>query len=258
MLILKQFSPLSHRLCLALVQAVCTISLVLILPAYSQSDDEPLNVVESALRLYDMGKLSEAEHTALRALARSDTLNRLDKYNLHKLLAFVAIANEDDEGGKIQFISALRNNPNMLPDPITWSPKVRRVFELARLEFQREQNLELRKMLALEAEIGRSASIRSLIFPGYGQYYKGQRSKSAIIASSFLASASLLIYNYIIQSDLRQRYLDANNPIDAQKRWKEYRDNVYMVNITAIMAISIYSYSYFDALWASPKRNEDK
>lgn len=212
-----------------------------------------LNQINQAFELYDEGRLTEAEHIALRMLTRSDTLNSFDKFNLHKLLAFIAIANDDEEGGRRQFIAALRFNPAMSPDPISWSPKVRRVFDKAREEHIKEESLQQKRVLVLEATVGREASMRSLILPGSGQIYKGDSKRGIVLGASFWGSVALFTYSAINLSQSKNDYLNANTSHDANRLWKDYRNTQYMFNVSGILVGGIYLYTYFDALWGEPK-----
>lgn len=230
---------------------ICLILLLLGVFGFSSAIAQQDNLVNQAVILYEEGKLTEAEHLALRILTRTDTLSKIDQFNLHKLLAFIAIANDDEEGGIRQFVSAMRNNPAVSPDPITWSPKVRRVFDKARLEFAKEQEQQQRRTLVMEATLGRDASLRSLYFPGSGQYLKNQTTKGTIIGIAFWGSVAFGGYSAVKLSNAKDDYMNATTSADAARLWKDYRNANYMFNISGIIVGGIYLYSYFDALWGT-------
>ncbi|MFH0766043.1 MAG: hypothetical protein V2A61_06460 [Calditrichota bacterium] len=225
-----------------------------------RAEDQPLpRVTEQALQLYDQGRLSEAEHIALKALTEMDTLSRMDRFSLHRLLAFIAVANDDEDNGIKQFVLALRDNPSLSPDPITWSPKVRQVFGRARQEYESQIVLERRQKVASEAERGRLASLRSLYLPGSGQFLKGEPTKGAICAGLLAVSLTVCLYAAVTLPEARDRYHAAVSPDQAAKRWRDYRNQTYLLNISGLVAGAVYTYTFFDALWEpSPEQTSEQ
>ena len=211
-----------------------------------------VGIIDQAFRLFDEGRLAEAEHLALKALAESDTLSAYSKFILYKLLAFIAIANDDEENGARQFVMALQYNPTLSPDPITWSPKVRRVFDRARADYEIQEQKRRQHLFTVEAGLCRRASLRSLYLPGGGQYMKGQKQRGFLFGALFWGAASTFIYSQSIIPTARDQYHDATQPQEAEKRWREYQNTIYMANISGLIAFSVYTYAFFDALWTHP------
>ncbi len=201
---------------------------------------------------YDTGQIDKAEHLALKRLDEGENISHFEKSMLFKLLAFCAIANDDEETSKRHFISALRYNPSLSPDPLTWSPKIRRVFRRASEEYFKQMEELRRQKVAIEAHLGRRASLRSLYLPGSGQVMKGQILKGYIAGTLFWGSFAGFIYGQATLPDDRESYLNARTSTEAVSRWEDYRDKQYMVNITGIVALAVYGYSFFDALWSMP------
>lgn len=212
--------------------------------------------IDQALNLYNEGLISEAEHLALKTLTEFKTLSDYQKYRLYRLLAFCSIAADDEVSGSRHFVEALKNNPGMTPDRLTWSPKVRRAFDRAKEIYQQQVTLERLRRNAIEAEIGRRASLKSLYFPGAGQVMKGQHLKGYSLGILFWATAAGFIYSGTVLPQARDRYLEAATSSSAEKRWAEYRDTQYLVNVTGIAALAVYGYIFFDALWSEPTHQD--
>jgi len=227
-------------------------------PLTAASDS--LSVVQRVVQLYEAGRLSEAEFMALKALDDRPDLARYDRFELYRVLAFCAIANDDEVNGARHFIQALRLNPNLSPDPITWSPKVRRVFETARGEFLRITVEETRQRVAAEAEFCRKASLRSLYLPGAGQFDKGQPQRGVVYAAAFGISAVLFIYAEINLPKARDRYRQAQERQVIDREYRTYRNLYRLERIAGSMLIISYSAPFFDALWRAPavKETQDK
>ncbi len=219
---------------------------------FEPNNDPVQNSIDRAAQFFEEGRIVEAEHLAFKTLSKPELLSKDQKFNLYRILAFCSIANDDEEGGERYFKSALMQNPNMSPDPLLWSPKIRRVFDRAKSSFNIIQEDIKKQHLSREADFCRRASLKSLIIPGYGQLVKGQKTKSYATGLLFAGAASAFLYELISYPEARDAYFEATNSSDAEATWKEYRDAQYYVNISGLLTLAIYSYSFFDALWAHP------
>lgn len=217
------------------------------------TDDQQTNIIiQQALRYFEEGYIDKAEHLALKRLDDEKTLSVYEKFLIYKLLAFCAIASDDEESGVRYFVLALRQNPGLSPDPLTWSPKVRTVFAKAQTQFVQKVTMEKKQEYALDAQFSRRASLKSLYFPGSGQVLKGHNFRGYTLGILFWSALAGTIYSQTELPALRDNYHNAGSSEDARRFWLEYRDGQYLVNITGIACLTIYGYSFFDALWAKP------
>ncbi|MDP8239237.1 MAG: hypothetical protein P9X24_09110 [Candidatus Hatepunaea meridiana] len=217
-----------------------------------------VEIVKRVTELYEAGNITEAENFGMKALEDPEGLSRLDRSNLYKVLAFCAIANEDDEGSIRRFVEALNLNPLITPNQITWSPKIRRVFALARDVYETQQRKDKLSRRMQIADICRISSRKSLYFPGSGQYYKEHKVKGLIIGAIFWAAAGTHTYSQISIPSTRNHYLKSNNRVEAIDRWKDYQDVYQVAYVSGAIAISAYAYAFFDALWADPAEEKLK
>ena len=221
----------------------------------SESKNDPRqNSIERAAQFFEEGQIVEAENLAFKTLSKPELLTKNQKFSLYRILAFCAIANDDEEGGERYFKNALMQNPNMSPDPLLWSPKIRRVFDRAKSSFKIIQEDVKKQQLSQEADFCRQASLKSMIIPGYGQLVKGQKVKSFAAGLLFAGVASAFVYELFSYPSARDAYYNATNSADAEAKWKEYRDTQYYVNLSGLLTLTIYSYSFFDALWSAPSQ----
>ncbi len=218
----------------------------------SGEETDSVSVVRRVTGLYEAGNIAEAEHLALRALDNPSGLSRFDRFELYRILAFCAVANDDEQGGIRQFVAALQLNPSLSPDPITWSPKVRHVFSQARKIYENQIATKILTRRMREADICRRASFKSLYFPGAGQFYKKNKQKGIVVSTLFWGAAAVLIYSQAVLPTVRNRYNDSNSREEARDNWKDYRDIYHMRFISGGIAVSVYTYAFFDALWKRP------
>ena len=218
---------------------------------------DSLTVLKAA-EMYEQGRLGDAEFLALRALDAPNGMSKRDRAQLFQVLAFCAIANDDEENGKRQFIEALRLNPNLSPDPISWSPKVRRVFDKAREEYVQIVRIQAIESESREADLCRRASLQSLYFPGGGQWMKDQKMKGFACGSLFWASLAIFAYSESALPGARRDYLDATRPDEIEAKYQDYRTVSRRVIISGSVAALIYTYTFFDALWSDSQPTSDQ
>jgi len=210
---------------------------------------DSLTVLKAA-EMYEQGRLGDAEFLARRALDSPNGLSKRDRAQLFQVLAFCAIANDDEDNGKRQFIEALQLNPNLAPDPISWSPKVRRVFDKAREEYAQIIRIKAIESESREADICRRASLQSLYLPGSGQYMKGAGLKGFACGSLFWASVAVFVYTEASLPGARSNYLDATSPGDIRSKYTSYRSLYHTALFSGGAAAVIYTFTFFDALWS--------
>ncbi|MDP8229246.1 MAG: hypothetical protein P9M15_07325, partial [Candidatus Electryoneaceae bacterium] len=204
------------------------------------------------VHLYDAGRIAEAEYMALHALDTQENLSRYNRFNLHKVLAFCAIANDDETGGIRQFTKALQLNPAMTSDPMNWSPKVREIFHRAREEYDRQEAINQLYHITTEANLCRRASLKSLYLPGAGQMMKGHKKRAVIIGTVFTGAVAAFIYTQVALPSARNRYRQATLPDDIDRYWNDYSNLYHVANISGIVVTGVYLYAFFDALWNPP------
>lgn len=168
---------------------------------------------------------------------------------LYRILGFCAIARDDTASAVKHFSDALRYNPLLTPDPLTWSPKVRWAFESARSLFQKQEKQRQKIELTWEAVVCRNASWRSLIIPGWGQYYRQEKVRAAIYSGWALLSLSIFIYAQYQLPAVRDKYRTEQNFNRIEERWRTYRD-LYRLRLVSLNSlIASYLVSFWDALY---------
>jgi hypothetical protein len=144
----------------------------------------------------------------------------------------------------------LEIDPSYKFNPQIISPKIIEIFDIALEQFKLRQK-ELLKANHKSMESQRiSASLRSLMFPGLGQLYKGEKVKGYIIISAetvSLVGLGLMQWKYI---EAHSDYLDASSPSAIADKYREYDTYYKLRNYLAITTVGIYFYSYIDCLYS--------
>ncbi|MCX6639309.1 MAG: DUF5683 domain-containing protein [bacterium] len=214
------------------------------------AQEDITRLVDKTILLFNDGKFKEAELTALRALQNSDSLASADQAELHRILAFSYVAQEENEKAKRQFMLWLEFEPLANLDPIYISPKIISVFNEAKTELEQRKN-EASTENVDEMKIRIAAFQRSLIFPGRGQLYRGEKVKGISLVSSEIVMLGALLYCHLKYDQTHDRYLNEKNPDKISDLYNE--SNLYYQGriVSASLAAGIYLYSLIDAAYLS-------
>ncbi len=228
--------------------------LLIVVASFAQS---PLDSLFALARdHYDNGRFEEAELGALRGLRAGAGMDELDLLKFHALLGFVYVAKDQNDAAREEFVRVLAVNPRYEPDPVTTSPKIVEVFREAKRDYLLRIASEPAVFRMPQADVRLSASWRSLVLPGWGQFYKEQDNKGAAIIAAQLLSVAALIY---LQAETSRRHDDYlaiknyNNP-DIDDRYQEYRRAYQTRNTVAYFTLGIYALNYLDALYFPVKK----
>ena len=231
---------LSAFITLALLLGIC----------YGQDELNP--EVERLIEEFDRGNIESAEILALKALQKGDFFTLKELETIHLYLGYCYIATGERESARRQFYQALEINPNLKLDPLYISPKILAVFNEAREEFRNAVSTVQSHKDNNLAKLNISASWRSLILPGWGQIYKGERKKGYIlIGIDFTLLSTLAVLQWKYQNS-REKYLDAETSQDIADKYDTYNLYYKARNIAALVSIGLYTYSYLDCMYGKP------
>jgi tetratricopeptide (TPR) repeat protein len=209
-------------------------------------------IIQEIKRQFEQGNIYEAEMQALKALNSDIEFSSENLCTVHNYLAFCYVALGDKANAIKEFLKSLEINPNQRFNPQLISPKIIEVFNLASEEYQRQQKIKPidSKQTLEKAQI--KASKRSLIFPGLGQLYKGNKTKGYLfIGGESLSLLSITVFQWQYQKT-HEAYLKATLPNDIEKKYKDYDLYYKLRNLSIGMSAAIYVVSYFDAIYSKP------
>ncbi len=204
-----------------------------------------------ALTAYEDGSFEAAELAALRGLREAADLDELDKIKFHVILGFVYVARDQNDAGRQEFFHVLTVNPAYELDPVMTSPKILDIFRQARADYMLRVASEPAIYRMPQADVRLAASWRSLVLPGWGQFYKQQPVKgSAIIAAQILSLGALIF----MQTEVNRRHDDylkirAYDDPNVDDRYSEYRRSWQIRNVVGYITLGIYAMNYLDALY---------
>lgn len=161
--------------------------------AHAQVGQDAPPPVDSIRAAYHELEYDRARRLARSALTRFHVYERSELADVHRILALVEISEGNREEARLQFEAALSLNPDLQLDPTFVSPPILRFFERVKREWWTRRTAG---RLDTSAVAYRSrddpavpAALRSIVLPGWGQYYRGDRIRGAAITVGWIAAA---------------------------------------------------------------------
>ena len=216
-------------------------------PAAAQSGGEVLVAeIREAYRDFDY---DAAEAKGRDALRRYSELTVEQLTEIHTVLGLVAYDQGDLGESRRQFISALQLTPDAELDPLVISPKIVEFVETIRDELTLDAvtDSDAPPRYVVMRDPRTDAALRSMLWPGWGQFYKGHATKGWVISASFGAAAAGAFGAHLKRRDAKQAYESAGPAVvqdryDTFNRWHKAR------NALIQGAAVIWAVGYIDAL----------
>ena len=224
--------------------------LLLVVPAKAQdrSNSELINEIRQA---YERIDFEVAEVRIQEALVGFDQFSPEELSQIHFYSALIHYARGDAPKAESEVLIALQLYPEFSADPLLTPPGLQEIVRATRATLPEETPATLNsadiRYLVLE-DRRPSAAMRSMLVPGWGQVYKGDRRKGHMLIIAWGTTAGGAITTHFLRQDAERRYLDANTQeeiferFDAFDRWHKVRNNLFLA------ASAVWLYSYIDAL----------
>ena len=225
-----------------------------VLPAHGQSSGAA--VVAEIRQAYERLDYAEAEAKAREALAANADLTVDQLVEIHTLLGLIAFSDNRETEARAQFLSALTLNPDLELDPLLVSPKILAFFDELKQSQRRattEEDPAAGAVRYVRVEDPRAAAaMRSLLLPGWGQQYKGQKTKGWLLTGLWGLAAAGTVAAHLRRNQTRDAYLAETNPDLVRARYDTFNTWHKVRNNLALATALLWAYSYFDALLVRP------
>ena len=152
-------------------------------------------IVERVRTLYQDLRYDEGEERALQAIDQADVYDVNELAELHAILALIHYVEQNEDRARQEFLTALALKPDLELDPILVPPRAITFFDELRAEVLRDGPLldhQSRRYILL-SDPRPGAAMRSALVPGWGQYYKGHRTKGWVVGGLFIGSVTAAI-----------------------------------------------------------------
>jgi hypothetical protein len=233
----------------ALLMVVSMLPLSVWEVAAQTAEQQRITAVREAYRRLEFER---ADSLARRALDDRHRFSPSQLVELHLVVANIAYARNDEETARRHFGLALQLRPDLVLDPSQFSPKIIEFLDLVREEELARESLPPIVYQVIELDSRPAAALRSALFPGWGQFYKGEDAKGWTMAGVWTGSTLAAVHSRRRISHLRadlSRDPDPRQRTDleeAEDRWIRVR------NYTTIISAAAWVASYVDALLHVP------
>lgn len=224
------------------------------LNALSQDQNPPLpgNLVDQlkhAYNQFDYDKCAEILNIAFNSF---EHFSPSDKVEIYKYAAFIAFQNGNITLSANHFWNLLEINPTYSLNPVTTPPKLLTLFQKTKIEFLEDLNKRLN--FIQKKEIKQGAPWRSFIFPGWGQWHRGYKTKGAGLMAGGLVSFGGVIYSLIKTSQSRKDYQSETDPEKIEASYGIYNSNYKKQYYFGYTFAALWAISQIDlVVWSGPK-----
>lgn len=207
------------------------------------------STLKAANKLYIAGSYDSAELASRRLLEQGPLSDSL-QVEAERIIAFSLVAQGKPVLAREHFEQILAISPRFQLDQVLTSPKILTVFQEAKLHSPDAQRADRDDHGGYE---GTGVSFRTVVFPGWEQYHRGQTVTGASFAGAgVLALGSAITFEFL-RANARNDYLAATQPSDIGSKYlaynRYYRGEVYSFVAFAV----IYIASEFD-VFLSPSK----
>ncbi len=232
--------------------ALILVASVAVGPARAQAPGEAVvAAVRAALQQF---AYAEAEQQARAALAEPERFSLDQLTELHALLGQVAYAQGEEVEARRQFEAALSLNPHLTLDPLLVSPKIIAFFEEVKRTWTPPEAgaspTEAPPRYVVVPDPRPAAALRSMLVPGWGQLYKGERRKGRWLLGAWVGTAGATAAAHLARARAEDAYLAAREPDRIADRYQRFDRWHKLRNNLALAAAGVWVVSYVDALVA--------
>lgn len=213
------------------------------------SQNQAQQMIKEIIKDYNALNYQQAAQKAKQALINYHQFTPPELVELHKYLALINYAQGKIDESKKNFEAALSLNPDLVLSPLYVSPKIIEFFNKIKAELNSEagkiEELSLRYILVRNKKF--NASLRSIVLPGWGQIYKGEKKKGIVLVSLWTSSVGGLLVTHLKQSKAREVYLDAKESDEIESKYNDYNNYYKARNYLAIFSLALWLYAHIDA-----------
>jgi tetratricopeptide (TPR) repeat protein len=198
---------------------------------------------------------SAAEKKAVAALANYQNLKPYELVEIHQILAIIYFSQNRVEEARQAFRNALSLDPDMQLDPVMVSPKIVDFFKDVSSDYfnatEKQTDDKVRYVKVYDPRP--TATLRSMLVPGWGQIYKGQKKKGLILMGMWGIGLAGTVVVSLARASAQDRYLTATESGDIESNYSDFNRWHKLRNGFIIFGAGVWVFSFFDALISQPR-----
>lgn len=171
---------------------------------------------------------------------------------LHQYVAFSYFNTGKMDSARVHFLSLLSLKPEIRFDTAETSPKIIEYFEQLRTDYSTltpNSRLPAFTKYVISKDRRPSAAWRSAILPGWGQFYKGQKTRGILLGGAFWGSLAATAVAVIKENDLRDKYEAETDPTAIARRYDTFNSWFKTRRALTAATIGFWLLNVVDASW---------
>ncbi|MFQ5674846.1 MAG: tetratricopeptide repeat protein [bacterium] len=216
------------------------------------AQDSAAALIAEIQKAYNEMNFVEARIKAETALQNYQNFSAAQLTEVHKTLGLIYYSQNNPDQSRNQFETALSLDPQLNLDPLFVSPKILDFFnEIKRTWLQKNQqngDIRDRTRYIMMYDPRPAAAMRSMIFPGWGQRYKGEKRKGLILSGLWGVGIIGAAVAHIARSNAEDKYLSETNPARIDSRFDTFNTLHKLRNNLLVFSAGVWLFSYFDAI----------
>lgn len=230
--------------------------------SFSQQESDSLNLLKKEFETFNYQKVIT---TANNLLTHKTALDSNERKEIYRMKAVSHFSISQDDSAKNSFIEILKIDSAFNLDSSKTSPKIISFFMKIKNDYLNITRKEPEKpkvktdtlfvpkyIRNIESENNLKNSLaRSLIFPGWGHFYRGYTTKGLIFTTLTLAALGSTIYFIVDSNQKEKEYSNQIDPNLIQSKYHDYNLSYYRRNISIISLAAVWLYSQIDLLFIS-------
>lgn len=219
----------------------------------------PVAKYQQLLQAYQQLDYKLAEKIGREIVADYGAYTPIELLETHKILGVIAFIDGYFQEARVQFEQALSIDRATQLDSEIVSPKIIQFFNDLKSKYVSaprstadEPPVNYRYLLIPDPRP--AAAWRSLLLPGWGQFYKRDLPKGYIVATAAATAGLTTGIFHVLQKQAHSRYLQASQPDQIEKNYKRYNQFYKIRNNAALMTGGVWLYAFLDALLCEPPK----
>ena len=227
---------------------------------FSQTKSSPLDSLKQKLENFDYtGTITLAD--SLLKFSNNPTASQL--IEIYKMKGISEFSLLEDQAARNSFLSILKIDKDYQLDSTKTSPKIITFFDGLKKDFienynkQEKYNSEVDSLYSArirrisEENINKlkNSMVRSLVIPGWGHLYLGEKGKGTVITTLSSISLAATIYFIIDSHNKFNDYTSSTDPVMSANNLDAYNNSNKWKNISIVSFSVLWLYSQIDILF---------
>ncbi|MFZ0391497.1 MAG: DUF5683 domain-containing protein [Calditrichia bacterium] len=234
-----------------LIKAVlCNLLFCSLIYAVQQPQTGP----DEIRRLYEQFQYEEVIRFGNRFLNRYQNASPASLAAIHKYMAVTFYNLGMEDSTRTHFNLLLSLNPKAQLDPVKFSPKIIDLFSEIKEEYsmrklQVDDNTAGMRYLIVQ-DPRPAAAWRSVILPGWGQFYKEQPQRGLLLGSIFAGGIIATASAWYLENRYHNDYLDSTLPAEINSNYDQYNKWYKARRSLMVFTAVAWLVNVGDAIWS--------